>query len=126
MSKQAVPLLCFFFFLTLSPAAAAQSAAQDPIPAGYELLYQGNFGGTYDHFRALLGREPDSLAAAYGVLSALYHHDLQDAAVQKEFEQRAEALIQKAGKRYSRNKRDAEAHFYLAQMHGVRAAYRYQ
>ena len=126
MRKQVVPLLCLFFLLTLSSAAAAQSAAQDPIPAGCKLLYQGNFGGAYDHFHALLEREPGSLAATYGVLSALYHHDLRDAAVQKEFEQRAEALIQKADKRYSRNKRDAEAHFYLAQMHGVRAAYRYQ
>src|SRR3970282_136186 len=114
-------LLCAW----LSGGSRADEPA-DPIRAGYELFYRGDLRGAYDHFRALAERDPDNLAAAYGVLSAVYVRDQAEEALEAEFEQRADALLRRAGARVERDPQDDEALFYLAQTHGLRAGYRLQ
>lgn len=109
--------------LLTSVAAAGEP---DPIRAGYDLYYRGALAGAYRHFRTLSEKDPNNVAAAYGVLSALYARDLTEEALEEEFEQRAENLIALAGQRYDDNPKDAEALFYLAQAHGLRAGYRFQ
>lgn len=107
-----------------SPPALADDS--DSIRAGYELFYRGDLHGSYQHFRALAHRDPNNLAAAYGVLSALYARDLAEEELEQEFEQRAEALLERARTRYEQNPRDRKSLFYLAQAHGLRAGYRFQ
>src|SRR3989338_11325461 len=102
---------------------ARPGAPADPIRASYELFYRGDLRGAYDHFRALAERDPDNLAAAYGALSAVYVRDQAEEALGAEFDERADALLRRAGARLERNPQDGEALFYLAQTHGLRAGY---
>ena len=108
------------------PGGARADEPADPIRAGYELFYRGDLRGAYDHFRALAERDPDNLAAAYGALSAVYVRDQAEEALEAEFDERADALLRRAGARLERNPQDGEALFYLAQTHGLRAGYRFQ
>src|SRR3989338_4695910 len=87
----------------LSGGARAAEPA-DPIRAGYELFYRGDLRGAYDHFRALAERDPDNLAAAYGALSAVYVRDQAEEALEAEFDERADALLRRAGARFQRQK----------------------
>ena len=128
MRKQVVPLLCLFFFAhVVFGGGSAVGSAGTPSQPATNSSTRGNFGRRLRPLpRAAGARAGQPGRPPTGFFRRCTTTTCGDAAVQKEFDQRAEALIQKADKRYSRNKRDAEAHFYLAQMHGVRAAYRYQ
>ena len=108
MIKQA---LCLGLFLALQLPAHAQEA----IRAVYQQLHQGNVEGAYQQFRAIADRDPQSLAASFGVLVALYERGLQDPALQKEFEHGIDRLIKNASDRYEKNNRDTDALFYLEQ-----------
>jgi len=115
------------------PAGAAEdsfgqlrSAQDEPVRAGYERLYRGDSEGAYQHFKQLAGREPDNLAAAYGVLQAMDAMGLEEAARQKEFESHSAALLGRAQARYDKNKQDKEALFYLAQAYGTLAKYKFE
>jgi tetratricopeptide (TPR) repeat protein len=101
-----------------------QANAQDAIRAAYEQLHQGDVNGAYREFRALSDRDPQSLAASFGVLVALYERGLEDQPLQNEFEQRIDKLIEAASDRYEQNKRDTDALFYLEQAYLNRARYR--
>lgn len=114
-------LLC-----SLCLPARVEAAEADPIRAGYQRFYQGDLRGACDHFRRLAERDPNNLAAAYGVLSALYVSDATEGSSDKELEERAQKLLDQAGARYRRDSHDLEALFYLAQTHGLRAGYRLQ
>jgi hypothetical protein len=103
----------------------ASTPVNDPIHAGYQQLYSGDPVGAYEHFRKLAEREPDNLAAAYGVLMAMFERELNEAPAQAEFEKRAEELIRRARARYDRNKQDKEAVIYLAQVYGALANYKF-
>ena len=119
--------LCLTLLVLLAlPAPAVAADNGDPVRAGYDLYYKGDLLGAYRHFRALAGREPDNLAAAYGVLSSVWARDLTEESLEKEFERRAEQLIARAEGHRSKNSKDLEALFYLAQTHGLRAGYRFQ
>lgn len=118
-----VPLVMLLGFAVAAPA---ENPDAGPIQTGYELLYQGNVEGAYEHFRRLYALQADNLAAAYGALSALYATDLREESAAKEFEQQAAELIERAEARYGRDEQDLEGLFYLAQTHGLRAAYKIQ
>ncbi len=122
-NQNVVIALTLLFLFSLSAFAAPK---EDPIRAGYKLYYQGDLRGAYQHFRRLAARNPNDVAAAYGVLSALFARDLSEESLEKEIEQRAAQLIELAKARYDKDPRDMEALFYLAQTHGVRAGYRFQ
>src|SRR5437588_8902931 len=113
-------IVCFLLMASLAQAASAPE-----IRTGYDRLYQGDVTGALEHFQTLSTREPQNLAASFGVLMALDERGLQDPAFQKEFEQRIELVIQTAGTRYEKNKQDAEALFYLAQGYLRRGQYRF-
>ena len=116
--------LCLTLLVLLAlPAPAVAADNGDPVRAGYDLYYKGDLLGAYRHFRALAGREPDNLAAAYGVLSSVWARDLTEESLEEEFERRAEQLIARAEAHRSKNSKDLEALFYLAQTHGLRAGY---
>ncbi|MBI2956877.1 MAG: tetratricopeptide repeat protein [Acidobacteria bacterium] len=119
-------LTCLFLLLSLPAGLLAAPSPAEPIRAGYQRLYQGDSSGGYQHFRALADREPDNLAAAYGALAALDAWGLDDSSRQKEFEQRAQQLIAHARARYDKNKTDKEALFYLANVYGALAAYKFE
>lgn len=102
------------------------AAETDPIRDGYLRFYQGDLRGAYEHFRRLEERDPNNLAASYGVLSSLYVSDAAEGSLEQEFEKRAQQLLDRAGAGYERDSRDLEALFYLAQTHGLRAGYRIQ
>src|SRR5258705_12643858 len=84
--------------------AVQANAQQDVIRANYEKLHQGDFNGAYREFRAMSDRDPENLASALGLLMAMYDRGLDDAPLQKEYEQRLGLLLQKTSKRYENNK----------------------
>ncbi len=118
-------LISLILLLATLPSLVA-AGETDPIRAGYDLYYRGALAGAYRHFRALSEKHPNNVAAAYGVLSALYARDLTEEALEEEFEQRTKKLIALAKLHYDNNPQDREALFYLAQAYGLRAGYRFQ
>src|SRR5215510_10254511 len=104
--------------------ALAQATITDPIKIGYERMYQGDTDGAIEYFRGITEHEPQNLAASFGILMAMYEKGLQGAERQKEFETRTDQLIQAAEARYSKNKQDSEALFYLSQAYLHRGRYR--
>src|SRR3972149_3524897 len=96
-----------FFLLALLcaglPGGVRAAEPAEPIRAGYELFYRGDLRGAYQHFRALAERAPDSLAAAYGALSAVYVRDQAEETLEAEFDKRADALLRPAAARLERD-----------------------
>jgi len=74
----------------------------------------------------LAEREPENLAAAFGVLQALDAQGLGDSARQQEFEARSAALLGRAKLRCDKNKQDREAVLYLALTYGAVAGYKFE
>jgi tetratricopeptide (TPR) repeat protein len=111
----------------LVPAAArAQSSAPavESLQAGYRLLYNGEKNAAVAHFDGLVKGRPDDVASRYGWLMA-ERGRLKDAALRPAFEKALDALIAQTEKRYDKNSKDAEALFYLANTHFLRAEYRF-
>jgi tetratricopeptide (TPR) repeat protein len=119
-----MPLRSLFLTLSLLLVLVDRADAQESIRSGYERLYRGDVAGAVEYFRGLNSKEPQSPAAAFGVLMALYEQGLQEAPAQKEFEQRIDQLILMASTQYSKNKEDGEALFYLSQAYLHRGRYR--
>lgn len=119
--------LAFLLFVALLPLTLPTGApAEDPICTGYERLYQGDYGGAYEHFRQVAGREPENLAAGFGALMTLTERELPEAELDREFNQQFDRLVGLAQKRFDKNPRDAEALFYLAQAYTLRGRYRFE
>src|SRR5262245_22060254 len=113
------------FLLATPRAAAAQSTpGADPVQAGYQLLYAGNKNAAAAHFDSLVKAKPDDVPARYGWLMA-ERQRLDDAALRPNFEKAINALIAQTEKRVDKNSKDAEALFYLANSHFLRAEYRF-
>jgi hypothetical protein len=106
--------------------ARAQTTAADPILSGYQLLYRGDRTAASRHIERLRSERPDDLAARFGWLT-IEHDRLEfDPARMPEFERVIDSTIEMASARSTRNRRDADALFYLANAHFLRAAYRFE
>lgn len=103
---------------------AAQTAANDPLYAGYMRLYAGERAGAFKHFEMLRGSNPRSLAPWFGQLFAHQARVEYEESLAPSFEKAVDEFLDHAGQRYSRSKDDAEALFYLAQAHLLRSVYR--
>ena len=123
------PFLSFVLFSlspsTPSPAPAAPQAPGDPVAAGYHLLWSGDQTAAIRHFEALARARPTDAPAQFGLLVAQSEQMDVEPALQPAFERGIDALIAQIDARYRRSKQDAEALFYLAQAHLLRAEYRF-
>jgi len=117
-------------FAALPLCAVAQprtsTAGADPILAGYTQIYSGDREGAYAHFEALHAREPESLAVWYGFLYVTQTRLGTQPSLEPSFEKGIEQFLAKADQRYGRSHADAEALFYLASGHLLRAQYRFE
>jgi tetratricopeptide (TPR) repeat protein len=112
--------------LALSAAHGSPASAQ-PSPVrvldAYQQLYAGDIDASHQRFAALRG-DGRTLPAWFGQLftelALVEHDDTREAA----FERELDAFIGEAESRYSRSRNDAEALFYLAQVHLLRGTYR--
>jgi hypothetical protein len=105
------------------PATAGAQTGTDPILSGYQQFHRGDKTGAIQHFAALLGQQPDDLAARFAHLAARYKR-LQPAD-EPPFTRDIDALIGLAEARRSKTVQDTQATFYLAQAHMLRAEYRF-
>jgi tetratricopeptide (TPR) repeat protein len=113
--------------LCLLAALCVPMAAQDPaVLAGYELLYEGQADKSYEHFRALAQKAPDSLPALFGIIDALQQRVRDNPAALPELETRLDQFIERAEARRGRNKKDGEALMYLARAYMERGRYRFE
>jgi hypothetical protein len=110
---------------SLSVAPAAAQTPRERIAAGYELLHAGDPGAASRYFETLLQATPNDLAVRFGWLMAERDRIDFDAARTPPFEKALDAIIDLAGTRYGRTTKDAEALFYLAHAHLLRAAFRF-
>jgi len=98
----------------------------DPIAQGYELFYANGPGPALTHFAGLVAAKPADLPARFGWLMAAHGRLDDDRSGAVDFEQRLDAFIDAADARYGRDRNDADALFYLAQAHFLRATYRFE
>lgn len=110
----------------LGTPARAQSAAGDPVLTGYRLLFGGDKLAAIRYFESQLRQRPADLALRFGSLFARDSRLALDSNDRGPFERDIEAFIDVASKRYGRSRQDAEALFYLAQAHMLRATYRFE
>jgi tetratricopeptide (TPR) repeat protein len=110
--------------LAAAAPARAQTPPIDPVPEGYRLLYGGDKAASAKYFDDLLKSRPDDLPVRYGWLMA-QRNRLGDATLRTAYEKALDACLTLADKRYDKNSKDAEALFYLAQAHLMRAEYRF-
>jgi tetratricopeptide (TPR) repeat protein len=108
------------------PAAFAEPAQTGEVARGYELLADGHRLDALKHFEQRLASRPDDLALSFGSLVARHIRLQVDDSEQTVFEQRIDRLITLASTRYTRNNKDDEALFYLAQAHMLRGGYRFE
>jgi tetratricopeptide (TPR) repeat protein len=101
-------------------------APADPIAQGYELFYANGPGPALTHFAGLVAAKPADLPARFGWLMAAHGRLDDDRSGAVDFEQRLDAFIDAAEARYGRDRNDADALFYLAQGHFLRATYRFE
>ena len=115
-------------FLLLLPAAGAwaQPAPDAAIQQGYSLIYSGAKTDAARHFERLLTQRPDDLGLRFGLAMAEHERLDLEPVILPAFERRLDGLIALAETRHGRNARDAEALFYLAQAHMLRATYRFE
>lgn len=106
-------------------ANQSHSGPADPVHDAYVSIYSGDAVEATKRFETLRSRDPRALPAWFGVLAAqLAQLDLEESLVPS-FEKDLDAFIEHAQSRYDRSRDDAEAHFYLAQAHMMRATYRF-
>jgi hypothetical protein len=109
-----------------SGTALAQVTPSAALDRGYEMIATGDRLGAVQYFEQLQGARPGDVASAFGALGARHSRLNQDDSEQGLFEQRLDQFITTVTTRYSRNKRDDDALFYLAQAHMLRAGYRFE
>ena len=112
------------FLLTLPWPAASQTAAPDPVLAGYTRLHAGEREAAYKHFEALHASDPASLPKWFGLLFAQERWLDFDDSLGPAFERGIGEFLQAAELRYSRSKSDSEALFYVSAGYLLRSTYR--
>ena len=97
----------------------------DAVHDAYVSIYSGDAIEATRQFEVLRARDPQALPAWFGVIAAqLARLDLEESLIPS-FEKELEVFITHAEQRYGRSRADAEALFYLAQAHMLRATYRF-
>jgi hypothetical protein len=124
VSRPLVAVATLVWLGTATPAAA-QALTPETIQAGYRLFYEGDTAAAMSHFKDLLAATPNDLPARFGLLVAQEDWLKTHLGVVAAFEKGLDEVIDLADRRYGRNKQDAEALFYLAQSHFMRAEYRF-
>ena len=110
--------------LALPSPAQAQTPARDPLLSAYHRLYAGNADAAFGEFSAARAQNAQALPAWFGQLLTQMARLQFDESLEAGFERDVDTLIETASARYSQSRADAEALFYLAQAHMLRATFR--
>ena len=109
---------------TLAWPAAGQTAAPDPVMAGYMRLHAGEKEAAAQHFQALRASDPKNLPKWFGLLFTQNTRLEEDPSLIPAFERDIAAFLETAEDRYSRSKADSEALFYLEAGYLLRTIFR--
>ena len=121
--RRAMAALIVPAILAVSVDVTAQTT--DAVHDAYISIYSGDAVEATRRFETLRSRDPRALPAWFGVLAAqIAQLDLEESLIPS-FEKELAAFIEHAQSRFDRSRDDAEAHFYLAQAHMMRATFRF-